>query len=564
MMHRWARALHWALLAMALLAPVLVLTPSATAQYQQPTPGEEEVGPKPTPSYPEPRGQAERIIDVVAFAGALVLAGWVILRLRSRAWLVVLLIAAFLYFGVWRGGCVCPIGGIQNAMLSLCDRTYTISIVVTLIVLLPIVAALFYGRIFCGGVCPFGAVQDLLARVNLRVPLWLDKPLRLLRWVYLAAVIYFLVGGLAVAGLNLKVAPRFLICLYDPFVGLFRLVNARALLAGDMDHVWALTGPAWMWAVTGGTLLLCVFVGRPYCRWVCPYGAILGVCARTAKRGVTVMPEDCCDCELCDDACPFGAIENHQAVQSVCLACTRCYRACPMERHRLGLPVAEAVEVPADAPPVEQAVARGPTAIKRVRISPEEEAETIDLAWLDELADRLGRSGDSALPLLQAVQARLRYVPAPAVRRVAELTGQSQAELLAVSTFYNQFRHAPVGEHLVRVCHGTACHVAGARRITDAIRLHLDIAEDADTDAARRFTVQEIACLGCCSLAPVMQIDGQTFGHLTPETACRAVDTAAEGGLKPAGDPGKPGSAAAHMAGGCGCSPAHLDREEDV
>jgi len=106
-------------------------------------------------------------------------------------------------------------------------------------------------------------------------------------------------------------------------------------------------------------------------------------------------------------------------------------------------------------------------------------------------------------------------------------------KLLSIATFYNQFRMAPIGEHLICVCHGTACHVAGARRITDAIRLHLGIEGDADTDAERRFTVEHVACLGCCSLAPCMQIDGVTFGHLTGETARMAVESVAAGRITP-------------------------------
>ena len=157
------------------------------------------------------------------------------------------------------------------------------------------------------------------------------------------------------------------------------------------------------------------------------------------------------------------------------------------------------------------------------------EAEELDLAYLDPLVEQIGGGVAAALPLLQAVQGRHKYLPRPALDRLCELTDLSMAQLLGVSTFYNQFRLAPIGEHLVCVCHGTACHVAGARRISDAVRLHLGITGDADTDSARTFTVEYVACLGCCSLAPVMQIDGVTFGHLTAETAKRALDSARAG-----------------------------------
>ncbi len=98
------------------------------------------------------------------------------------------------------------------------------------------------------------------------------------------------------------------------------------------------------------------------------------------------------------------------------------------------------------------------------------------------------------------------------------------AQVEGVASFYSQFRRLPVGRHLVSVCHGTACHVAGAEGITDALHRHLRLAGDADTDASRTFTVQKVACLGCCSLAPVMRIDGRTYGHLTPESAPRMLE----------------------------------------
>ena len=82
---------------------------------------------------------------------------------------------------------------------------------------------------------------------------------------------------------------------------------------------------------------------------------------------------------------------------------------------------------------------------------------------------------------------------------------------------------APVGEHIVKVCHGTACHVAGARQVTDELRRYLDIPEGQDTDPSRQFTVEEVACVGCCSLAPVLMVDEHTAGRLKPNTASAAL-----------------------------------------
>jgi NADH:ubiquinone oxidoreductase subunit E/NAD-dependent dihydropyrimidine dehydrogenase PreA subunit len=310
-----------------------------------------------------------------------------------------------------------------------------------------------------------------------------------------------------------------------------------------------------MWAVTGGLLGVAVFIGRPYCRWVCPYGAILGACSRVARKPVTVMPDECCDCELCNDACPYGAIESHAAVPATCFACAKCYKACPHELHRRGVPVPEP-EIP-QAPPAPAIVLpqRRPGRLRRIIA----EADSIDLAYVDLLVEQFGRGREMALPMLQAVQERYRYLPQPALQRICERTELDMSQLLGVSTFYNQFRLAPVGEHLVCVCHGTACHVAGAERVTDAIRRRLDITqEDADTDADRKFTVTRIACLGCCSLAPCMQIDGVTYGHLTNESAVQAIDDVLAGRAPVAG------AAPLAEAATCACGPAAVTKGDEA
>jgi NADH:ubiquinone oxidoreductase subunit E len=152
----------------------------------------------------------------------------------------------------------------------------------------------------------------------------------------------------------------------------------------------------------------------------------------------------------------------------------------------------------------------------------------IDLAFVDELVAREGRSKESAIILLQAIQSHYRYLPDEALHRLCELTEITPAEVAGTSSFYGQFRRSPVGKHVIRVCHGTACHVAGARQITEELRRHLSIPEGADTDAQRLFTVDEVACLGCCSLAPVLTVDGHTSGRLTPATACDALTPFAE------------------------------------
>jgi NADH:ubiquinone oxidoreductase subunit E len=150
-------------------------------------------------------------------------------------------------------------------------------------------------------------------------------------------------------------------------------------------------------------------------------------------------------------------------------------------------------------------------------------AAELDLEFVDQVVAQIGRGKEAGIPLLQAIQNHYRYLPDEALRRVCELTEITPAEIAGTSSFYGQFRRSPVGEHIVRVCHGTACHVSGARQITEELRRYLGIPAGQDTDAARLFTLDEVACLGCCSLAPVLMVDGHTAGKLTPATACEAL-----------------------------------------
>jgi len=147
----------------------------------------------------------------------------------------------------------------------------------------------------------------------------------------------------------------------------------------------------------------------------------------------------------------------------------------------------------------------------------------IDLNNIDnELAAIVGEYGTepgAVIPILQAVQKKYNYLPEPALRRICEITEITPASITGISTFYSQFRHTPVGEHIINVCTGTACHVKGAELVFDAFSRELDIKEGRDTDPRGKFTLQRIACLGCCTIAPVIQIDDITYGHVKPDGA---------------------------------------------
>ena len=144
------------------------------------------------------------------------------------------------------------------------------------------------------------------------------------------------------------------------------------------------------------------------------------------------------------------------------------------------------------------------------------QGEVIDLGEIDRIVESVGRGADAAIPVCQAIQARYLYLPEAALRRVCETTDITPAAIAGVSTFYNQFRHQPSGRHTVRLCVGTACHVKGSEQVYAALARQLKLGAGEDTDAARLFTVHKVACLGCCTLAPVVQIDQVTYGHITP------------------------------------------------
>lgn len=143
--------------------------------------------------------------------------------------------------------------------------------------------------------------------------------------------------------------------------------------------------------------------------------------------------------------------------------------------------------------------------------------------FVDRAAASIGSRRESLIPLLQAVQRELRFVPDAALERIASVLSISPAEVEGVASFYAQFRRKPVGRHVISLCHGTACHVKGAALVDDALCRHLGLTEGQDTDSDGLFTVERVACLGCCTLAPVMQIDGTTYGRLEPATAHRCL-----------------------------------------
>jgi len=149
--------------------------------------------------------------------------------------------------------------------------------------------------------------------------------------------------------------------------------------------------------------------------------------------------------------------------------------------------------------------------------------ETPDLGPIEKIIRTEGRERQAIIPVLQAIQAQDRYLPHAALQRVCEATDITPAQLTGVATFYDQFRHEPVGEHIIRVCEGTACHVLGAAEVGNEVRRWLAMPDGSDTDPSRLFTIERVACIGSCSLAPVMTIDEKICGHVSALSASGVV-----------------------------------------
>ncbi|MBM3858369.1 MAG: 4Fe-4S binding protein [Verrucomicrobia bacterium] len=236
----------------------------------------------PVMTEPAVRSWGLEQLDIAVLVITLALAAWLALHRRSRRELVMLSIFSVLYFGFWRKGCICAIGSIQNIAQGLADPNYAVPLTALAFGLLPLAAALLFGRVFCSSVCPHGVLQDLVLLKPVQMPAWLEHGLRLFAHVYLGLAIVFAATG-----------GGYIICQYDPFVPIFRL-----------------GGSATMVGLGIGLLVLGVFVGRPYCRFLCPYGVLLGLASSVSKWRVRITPDNCTQCRLCEQSCPFGAINK--------------------------------------------------------------------------------------------------------------------------------------------------------------------------------------------------------------------------------------------------------------
>lgn len=260
---------------------LLGLAASAHAEFRFPMPEFETGHTHPAVYTPGP-SNAMVGWDVVVLIATLTLASIFVLKRRKRREIFLLTLFSMIYFGFWRNGCVCSVGSVQNIMAGICDSGYGVPLTVLIFFAAPLIFSLFFGRVFCAAVCPLGAIQEVVAVNPVKVPLAVEKVLSIFPYIYL---------GLAM--LSVAMGAGFIICQYDPFVGVFRMGASFSML------------------IFGGIMLvLGIFVARPYCRFLCPYGVLLNWASKLSRHHATITPTDCIQCDLCADSCPYNAINE--------------------------------------------------------------------------------------------------------------------------------------------------------------------------------------------------------------------------------------------------------------
>jgi NosR/NirI family nitrous oxide reductase transcriptional regulator len=256
------------------------------AQQRFPRPEFETGYTFPTHQLLNQRGPMWEYMDVAVLVAALLVTSWMMLKKRSRQGLMWISLFSLIYFGFYRQGCICSIGSVQNISLALFNDNYAMPLPALLFFIIPLFFALLAGRVFCAGVCPLGAIQELTGFKKVRVNKNIESVLISIPYIYL---------GLAI--LSASTGSQFLICRYDPFVGIFRIDAPYTMI------------------IFGSLLLIAgIFVNRPYCRYLCPYGVLQNIFSRFSVKHVRISPAECKNCRLCESGCPYDVILQADSV----------------------------------------------------------------------------------------------------------------------------------------------------------------------------------------------------------------------------------------------------------
>jgi len=156
--------------------------------------------------------------------------------------------------------------------------------------------------------------------------------------------------------------------------------------------------------------------------------------------------------------------------------------------------------------------------------------ETLDLSKVEKVLEKYKNVRGALIPILQVVQAEYGYLREPIIDLIAERLNISTNEIVGVATFYAQFHLKPRGQHIIKMCCGTACHVKGAKKVLEKLSETLEVSTGMTTKD-NVFTLEEVACLGACSLAPVMMVDEDIHGKLAPDTVATVIKEIKEAGI---------------------------------
>jgi polyferredoxin len=282
-----------------------------------------------SPKLYMPESNVWPFVDIGMLVSVLLLGGVLVWRHVHFKWFRVPAVITLVYFGFIRGGCICPVGSTANVVIGL-KHPEMVGITTGIMFLLPLVAAFIMGRIFCVAGCPLGAVQHLLGgKRSVRFPAIIERITRLLPVAALLSTVWLAFRGSCL-----------LVCTLDPYktafffgygwihrvINFFQggLVEARILWVGDLSA----------WLVLAGAVILGFWVYRPFCRFVCPYGVLLGLLSMVAIKRRRIDSDPCVQCGICEKTCPVHAITRDPVTREYsispyhCIQCNRCTSHC--------------------------------------------------------------------------------------------------------------------------------------------------------------------------------------------------------------------------------------------
>jgi polyferredoxin len=282
------------------------------------------------------------VADLLVLAFLLSIGSLLSVRHHPKWQITLLTIFALLYFGLFRGGCICPVGATTNFCIGL-TAPELIGKTVAILFLLPLITAFLFGRVFCATACPLGAIQHLLSRTNgIQLPEKLNRVLSLIPIALLIATAW----GAIRSGI-------FLACkldVYKPvfFTGHVWIGQVFDWIKGTGTESGLLLIGDWiMWTTLLAVLILGYFIPRPFCRFACPYGVLLGLFSKIGLRKRQIDAESCFNCIMCTRTCPVQAIRADMETRKVevndyrCVQCGRCDVTCTTDSFQSPSPYPE-------------------------------------------------------------------------------------------------------------------------------------------------------------------------------------------------------------------------------